>query len=97
MADVVLLPSEAEGFGLPVIEAAAVRAPLVCTDLEVLREIGGAGIHAFPAGAGADSVAMAVTAALAEPLVAQRRRVADTYSWDRILPRIEAAVEKAIA
>ena len=40
---------------------------------------------------------MAVTAALAEPLVAQRRRVADTYSWDRILPRIEAAVEKAIA
>ena len=97
VADVVLLPSEAEGFGLPVIEAAAVRAPLVCTDLEFLREIGGAGIHAFPVGAGADSVAMAVTAALAEPLVAQRRRVADTYSWDRILPRIEAAVEKAIA
>lgn len=97
VADVILLPSEAEGFGLPVIEAAAARAPLVCADIEVLREIGGAGIHLFSADAGAEGVALAITAALGEPLVAQRRRVADTYSWDRILPRIETAVERALA
>ncbi|HEX6348192.1 MAG TPA: glycosyltransferase family 4 protein [Candidatus Dormibacteraeota bacterium] len=97
ISDVVLLPSDAEGFGLPVIEAAAVRAPIVCSDIEVLREIGGAGMHAFPAAGGAEAVAAAVTAALQEPIVEERRRVAATYSWDRILPRLEGAVERLLA
>src|SRR6266545_3264620 len=41
MADVVLLPSESEGFGLPVLEAGLSRAPLVCADIPVLREVTG--------------------------------------------------------
>ena len=36
-----LLPSEAEGFGLPVVEAMAAGTPVLCSDLPVLREIGG--------------------------------------------------------
>ena len=39
MADLVLLPSESEGFGLPVLEAGLIRAPLVCADIPVLREV----------------------------------------------------------
>ncbi|MCP3103078.1 glycosyltransferase family 4 protein [Myxococcus sp. K15C18031901] len=39
-ARVVLLPSEAEGFGLPLIEALACGAPVVASDLPVLREVG---------------------------------------------------------
>jgi len=97
VADVVLLPSESEGFGLPVLEAAAVRAPVVCADLDVLREVGGPGLHLFPAAGGAAEVAAAVQEALSSPAAAGRRRVASTYAWDRILPRLEAVVESALA
>jgi glycosyltransferase involved in cell wall biosynthesis len=40
-APVVLVPSEAEGFGLPVIEALACGSAVVASDLPVLREVGG--------------------------------------------------------
>ena len=40
-ADLVLQPSDAEGFGLPVIEAMACGTPVVASDLPVLREVGG--------------------------------------------------------
>ena len=40
-AQATLLPSTAEGFGLPLIESLACGTPVVATDLPVLREIGG--------------------------------------------------------
>ena len=39
--DLVLQPSDAEGFGLPVIEALASGTPVLASDLPVLREVGG--------------------------------------------------------
>lgn len=42
-ASVVLLTSEAEGFGLPVIEALACGAMIVVSDIPVLHEVGGDG------------------------------------------------------
>ena len=39
LADLVLLPTDWEGFGLVAIEAALARVPLLCTDLPVLREV----------------------------------------------------------
>jgi glycosyltransferase involved in cell wall biosynthesis len=40
-ARAVLLPSFAEGFGFPVIEALALGAPVLCSDIPALRETGG--------------------------------------------------------
>jgi glycosyltransferase involved in cell wall biosynthesis len=40
-AALVLLPSDREGFGLPMVEAMASGTPVVASDLPVLREVGG--------------------------------------------------------
>ena len=49
-ADVVVLPSEAEGFGLPVAEAMACGVAVVASDLPALREVGGDAICYCPVG-----------------------------------------------
>jgi glycosyltransferase involved in cell wall biosynthesis len=40
-AALVLHPSDAEGFGMPLLEAMGSGTPVVASDLQVLREIGG--------------------------------------------------------
>jgi len=40
-ATLLLLPSETEGFGLPIVEAMACGTPVLVSDLPVLREVGG--------------------------------------------------------
>jgi glycosyltransferase involved in cell wall biosynthesis len=47
----VLQPSDAEGFGLPVAEAMACGTPVVASDLPVLREVGGEAARYCPPGA----------------------------------------------
>src|SRR5216683_3760906 len=49
-ATCVLLPSDSEGFGLPVIEAMACGTPVVVSDLAVLREVGGGAANYCPVG-----------------------------------------------
>jgi len=49
-SSLVVLPSEREGFGLPVIEALACGTPVVCSDLPVLREVGGRAAEYCPMG-----------------------------------------------
>jgi len=40
-ADLVVIPSEEEGFGAPVIEAMTLGTPVVCSDIGALREVAG--------------------------------------------------------
>jgi glycosyltransferase involved in cell wall biosynthesis len=47
-AKAVLLPSTAEGFGLPVVEALACGTPVVASDIPVLAQVGGDAIHLCP-------------------------------------------------
>jgi glycosyltransferase involved in cell wall biosynthesis len=45
--------SIAEGFGLPILEAAARGTPVICSDIAVFREVAGTGAHYFAVGASA--------------------------------------------
>jgi len=48
-ASVVVLPSDREGFGLPVVEAMACGTPVIASDIPALREVGGtAALYAPP-------------------------------------------------
>ncbi len=49
-ADLLLQPSEAEGFGLPVAEAMACGTPVLASDIPTLREVGGEAIDYAPVG-----------------------------------------------
>lgn len=49
-AALVLLPSEREGFGLPLLEAMACGTPVVASDLPVLREVSGDATEYCPVG-----------------------------------------------
>ena len=85
-AAAVLVPSESEGYGLPVIEAMACGAPVVASDIAVLREVGGDGCLYAPV---ADTEAwiertLAVLDGTPEvPGVKTRLAAAGRHSWRR--------------
>lgn len=56
-----IAPSEGEGFGIPIIEAAHHGLPIIARDLPVFREIGGDQIYYF-SGTSADQLASAIKA-----------------------------------
>lgn len=92
LADCVLLPSESEGFGLPVLEAALARTPIVCADIEVLLETAGVAeaLYTFPVAAGPIAVAEAIEQALASPPARLRAHALRAHSWPAVLKQIEA-------
>lgn len=47
-ASLTLLPSEREGFGLPLVESLAAGTPMVASDIAVLRELGGDAVSYAP-------------------------------------------------
>lgn len=83
-AAVVLLTSEAEGFGLPLIEALACGAIVVASDIPVLREVGGAAAVYCPVG-DLPTWVNTVAQLLAEPDLAPAAAItiaqAEKYSW----------------
>jgi glycosyltransferase involved in cell wall biosynthesis len=83
-AAVVLVPSEAEGFGLPVVEALACGTAVVASDIPALREVGGAAVVYRPVAdvpAWADAVHRVVTDPDSAPLRNERLARAARYSW----------------
>lgn len=88
-AALVLLPSSREGFGLPLIEALGCGTPVVASDIEVLREVGGDAAEYCPPD---DPAAWCATVerlldereAAGEPWQARRRRArarGAAFSW----------------
>jgi glycosyltransferase involved in cell wall biosynthesis len=93
VSDAVVMPSGAEGFGLPVLEAAVARVPLVCADIPIFREVGGEDLFTFPTGGDGRDVALAVRRALESSVARRRRDVLSRYAW----PCVLAATERVIA
>jgi glycosyltransferase involved in cell wall biosynthesis len=77
-APVVLVPSGAEGFGLPVIEALACGAAVVASDIPALREAGGSAVAYAPVG-DVGTWSNLVATLLTEPAAAAPR--ADRLAW----------------
>ncbi len=83
-APVVLVPSGAEGFGLPVIEALACGAAVASSDIPALREAGGPAAAFVPVGdvgAWSDVVAKLLTDRSAAPPRWDRLAWAGRFTW----------------
>jgi glycosyltransferase involved in cell wall biosynthesis len=98
-AALVLVPSEAEGFGLPVVEALACGAPVLASDLPVLREVGGDAVVYCPVGdvrAWADAAAAMLARPDAVPPARVRAERASRYTWEAHAAAIAAAYEELL-
>jgi glycosyltransferase involved in cell wall biosynthesis len=100
VADALFLPSHDEGFGIPVLEAAVWRLPIVCSDLPALREIAGDAALYLAQDEDASEVARRLLASLdGNPVARLAGRTRRTSSWqavyrgmiDPLLRSIEAA------
>jgi glycosyltransferase involved in cell wall biosynthesis len=83
-ASAVLLTSEAEGFGLPIVEALACGGLVVATDLPVLREVGGSAIAYCPLGdisAWITQLGRFLTDPALAPAIDLRQQQAAKYAW----------------
>lgn len=85
-AGFVLLPSEAEGFGLPLAEALACGAPVIASDIPVFREVGGTAATYCPVAdsrAWADTIDRLLAGSQTPPPASLRLEQASRYSWPR--------------
>lgn len=97
-ADVFVFPSYYEGFGLPVLEAMACGAPVICSDRSSLPEVAGAAAVLVDPDDG-EALAEAIAGVLADPDRRDdlRRRglaQAATFSWSRTAAATLAVYER---
>jgi len=85
VADALFLPSLDEGFGIPVLEAAVWRLPIVCSDLPVLREVAGDAALYLAQDEDPSEVARRVLALLdGDPVGRLAGRTRRTSSWEAV-------------
>ncbi|MFI5181236.1 MAG: glycosyltransferase family 4 protein [Thermoanaerobaculia bacterium] len=99
-AEVLVLPSFAEGFGLPVLEAQAAGTPVACSDLPALREASG-GVAAFFDPSDPASIARMLEGLLGDEAARSRLRAAGrvhaaAFTWDRVAENTVALYREAL-
>jgi glycosyltransferase involved in cell wall biosynthesis len=94
ISDLLMFPSDREGFGLPVLEAGLAGLVVVISDIPALREIAKRDAVYIHLGDSASAVAKNIIAAIKKrPELLFRKKVIQTYAWEvvfeeRILPAI---------
>jgi glycosyltransferase involved in cell wall biosynthesis len=96
-AAVLVLPSRAEGFGLPVAEAMAAGLPVICSDLPAITGFAGDAPRYVPVG---DAEALATTlrevlgdAELRQRMAARGRAQAQGLRWERVGELLAAQID----
>jgi len=97
LASAAAFPTRAEGFGLPVVEALARGVPVACSDIAVLREVGGTHVRCFHPDDPADAARTIAAVLAAPPDPAAGRAWAARYTWEEAARRTFAAYERAVA
>ncbi len=96
-AKIVLMTSEAEGFGMPISEALACGSIVLASDIPVLREVGGDAAIYSPVGdidAWVTNSLMAITTPDRTPSLDCRLAKAACYTWDNYARTIVTAYSK---
>lgn len=86
-AEYFIFPSLYEGFGIPVIEAMAAGTPVICSDIPVLREIGGEAALFFDPENSAqlvENISKILSGKnLRDGLIAQGKNAAQKFTWQK--------------
>ena len=98
LADVLLLPSREEGFGIPVLEAGLAGMPVFCADIPPLRDIGLNYVNYFSPDGSASDIATAILEHLSSsPLFEFRTHVRSHYAWREIYGKqIDLLIRKGV-
>ncbi|MEO8355587.1 MAG: glycosyltransferase family 4 protein [Chloroflexota bacterium] len=85
LADLLLLPSREEGFGIPVLEAGLAGLPSFCADIPPLRDLGAGFVNYFSLDESPESIAAMIVEHLStSPLFGFRAQVRSQYVWRQI-------------
>src|SRR5260370_40372668 len=95
VADALLFPSKQEGFGLPLLEAAAYRVPIFCADIEPLRSIAPSGTVLFDLRDSPRNIAERIRSALAQnDIFRSRKQLLRDYSAETLyLEKVEPLLQ----
>ena len=99
-SDGMIFPSFTEGFGIPITEGALFSKPVLCSEIEVFREVAGDEAFYFDPYR-EDTLVAAVEAVIADPEEAKARaarlkaRVLEIFTTDGAAARLKAFLQEA--